>query len=189
MEVVRYLNIQVWAFGTFLNPFFVAVSVREGYDRAALQDFDLVSELGLSAYSHPHALGHKGGADYGGLLGLNESNGFVRISVQEVFSEKALCEFPFFREKIPLFEDGVDPSDWGFRFGVFDAVAGGRVVFHHLAGTALSFRVYLIEDGVGCSGHSDVIFIDKLSDCLCVKQCEEERDEVALRAKVDSSAD
>ena len=80
-----------------------------------------------------------------------------------------------------LLEDGADGYMQSGDCLVFDSVAGVRVVFHYLAGSALSFDVYLEEDCVAGTGHSYAVLFDEAVYCAGVEDCPEEGDEVAVK--------
>lgn len=81
------------------------------------------------------------------------------------------------------------PGDGRGCIGVFDAVAGGGVVFHHFACAAAAPGVYLVEDGVEGFGDSDAVFFDEGVDGGFIEECQEEGDEVAAGTGADGAGD
>ena len=179
---------EVGAFGGFAAPGFDAVDVGKGHDVAAPEDFDAVVHLGFAAGGEPEEVWTEDGGDDGGLLRLDESDGLVGVSWQEVFSEKALGECPAGREHSLPGKQGVHPGDGRGSGGVFDAVAGERVIFHHLACAAAAPGVYLVEDHGSASGESELIFIDGPGDVLFGGYGAKEAEEVAAGLKSDGAA-
>ncbi len=164
----------------------VGVDVREDEDLPAFENIQTVSELGLAAGSQPDELGAEGAADDGGLLGFNQADEGIGIPGQEVLSEKALGDVPVFRQEAFLLEAGVNPVHGDA--GVFDAVAGFRIVLDDLAGADASLQVYLVEDGGAVPGDSQAVAIHEHSDGIGVKDAVEEGEEVADGIEADGPA-
>ncbi len=55
---------------------------------------------------------------------------------------------------------GVDPVDFEWGVGVFDAFSCARIVFHNLAGADFTVSVYLVVDYVSGFGYSEAVFVD-----------------------------
>lgn len=150
-----------------LGPFGEAIDIREGCYLTLAQDCELLRiDLLFAAGGQPEKPRHQACADDSSFLGLNQSNGLVRIHRQKVFTEKALREFSVFRQLANPLHDGVNPVDAAWFVGVFDTVAGLGGVHHHLACTAPSFRVNLEEDGSAAVGDSEPVFIDRPSTMI-----------------------
>ena len=105
-----------------------------------------------------------------------------------MFSEKALAECPAGREHPLPAEQGVHPGNGRGGRGIFDAVAGERVVFHHLACAAAAESVYLVEDHSSASGESEPIFIDGPDNVLFGGYGAKEAEEVAAGLETDGAA-
>lgn len=76
------------------TPGRIAVDVGERDDITRSQDVEAFVELTLAAGGEPDVLRHQGSADDGGLFRFHEGNGLLRVSGQQVFSEKALRQLP-----------------------------------------------------------------------------------------------
>ena len=61
--------------------------VDECDDLPPFQNQEPVVDAGLPSDSQPEVAGHQASTDDGGLLGLDQGNGLVRIHGQEVFAE------------------------------------------------------------------------------------------------------
>ena len=77
-----------------------------------------------------------------------------------MLSEEALGELPVLRQNASGFEDGVCPCDTGRGVLVFDTVACSWVVFHYLAGTAVTVTVNLEEDDAAVFGDAEPVLGD-----------------------------
>lgn len=176
--------------GQLLGPVVEGVDVGEGDDLSAGEDGEAVGvELGFAAGGEPEVAGHEAGADDGGLLGFDQGDGLAGIGREEVFAEDALGQGPVVRELAGLLHQGVDPGDAAGDVGVFDAVAGFRVVLHHLAGAAAALGVELEEDGVSPAGDAEAVFVDEAFDDHGIQESPEEGDEGGVAVRADAPGD
>lgn len=96
--------------------------------------------------------------------------------------EQALCHFPVLREHSGALHQGVNPVDAsGFVF-VLDAVAGLRIIEHHLASAAAALDVQLEEDDGSGTGGPELVLIDEAFNDERVKDGVQEADELGLGA-------
>jgi len=171
-------DVEIRVAGQLLGPVVESVDVGEGDDLPAGEDGQAVGvELRFAAGGEPEVAGHEAGADDGGLLGLDQGDGLAGVGRQEVFAEEALGQRPVAWQLTGLLHQGVDPGDAAGDVGVFDAVAGLRVVLHHFAGSAAALGIELEEDGVSPAGDSEAVFVDEAFDDHGIQESPEEGDE------------
>ena len=69
-----------------------------------------------------------------------------------MLSEKALGQFPFFRQQLFSFHERMDPGDGTFACIVLDPMTCDRIIAHDLSGAAPAVFVNLEEDHVASLG-------------------------------------
>ena len=154
-------------FGEGFLPGSVGVDVREHQDLSAFKHIQAVSQLGFAAGGQPDEFGAEGAADDSGLLGFNQADESVRVPGQQVLSEEALPDRPALRQEAFLFEAGVYPVNGDA--GIFDAMAGLRVVLDDLAGADATFPVNLVKDSSAVLGDSQSVAVHEHLDGVGVE--------------------
>ena len=182
-----YLQLRICS--QLLGPDFEAVDVGEGDDLPPLQDQEFVAELGFAASGQPEELGKDAGTDDGGLLGFDQGNCLVGMGGKQVLAEEALRERPGCGQLAGILEAGMHPVDAMRRCGVFDAVAGLRVVLHDLAGAATALEVELEEDDIAIGGDAEAVVEHQGFNEGLVEECAEEGGEGGVAVGTDGAGD
>ena len=184
-KIVRDKYGEIFSMKKFFRPSVVGIHVREGDDATSTKDVETVTELGFSASGQPKIIREETGADDGGFFGLNETDGGIRMSRQEVFSEKALGEMPGLRELAGAFEACMNPIDGRLSIVVFDPMAGGGIIADNLAGAGTASVVGLVEYGRKVACDAETILMGKSTDGRIVKQGAEKGDECGFRVEAE----
>ena len=143
LKKVADADVEVREVLDFLAPGCVTVHVRKGDHITAVQDFQSLVELALSAGGQSKIIRHQSAADDRSLFRFHQSDWHIRELFQQMLSEKTLCQFPFLGQMTGAFQDAVNPVDFAFRVLVLDTFSRLGIIFHDLSGPASAVRINL----------------------------------------------